>query len=267
MAYTPTKWENSPSTNTPLNADNLNKLESGVKEIHDMAASGQFNGSDGATGPKGASLEYAASRAEYDAAAGITTVVIDTKVEGKPATVTEFQVKDGASAISENSTGFGLSVTNGKIELGKKTDEYTHIVNIPEGTAFIIGRDDDSDFNGILKMKGYLLLKEGGAKVGILSREEAGAQREGVTPLAAGECQATIDGVSTMISAKKEVFIGVGDGMIRAAFTIPLDNKPRAHITDYASDAQDADYLIVNKKYLHEELEKLTARISALEAK
>lgn len=35
MAYTPTKWENSPSTNTPLNADNLNKLEQGVKSAHD----------------------------------------------------------------------------------------------------------------------------------------------------------------------------------------------------------------------------------------
>lgn len=53
MAYIPTKWENSPSTNTPLNADNLNKLESGVKEIHDMAASGQLDGKTGAKGAKG----------------------------------------------------------------------------------------------------------------------------------------------------------------------------------------------------------------------
>lgn len=53
MTYTPTKWENSPSTNTPLNADNLNKLEQGVKEIHDMATSGQFDGKPGAKGAKG----------------------------------------------------------------------------------------------------------------------------------------------------------------------------------------------------------------------
>ena len=53
MAYVPTNWENSPSTNTPLSADNLNKLEQGVKEIHDMAASGQFDGAPGTKGAKG----------------------------------------------------------------------------------------------------------------------------------------------------------------------------------------------------------------------
>lgn len=53
MPYTPTNWENSPSTKTPIDADNLNKIESGIKEIHDMAASGQFKGEKGDTGPKG----------------------------------------------------------------------------------------------------------------------------------------------------------------------------------------------------------------------
>lgn len=53
MAYIPTEWENFPSTNTPLNADNLNKLEDGVKEIHDMAASGKFDGKPGAKGAYG----------------------------------------------------------------------------------------------------------------------------------------------------------------------------------------------------------------------
>lgn len=68
MAYIPTNWENSPSTNTPLNADNLNKLEQGVKALHDALDSGELkgekgdmgdtgpagkNGKDGAQGPKG----------------------------------------------------------------------------------------------------------------------------------------------------------------------------------------------------------------------
>lgn len=53
MPYTPTNWENSPSTKTPIDAENLNKIENGIKEIHDMAASGQFKGEKGDTGPKG----------------------------------------------------------------------------------------------------------------------------------------------------------------------------------------------------------------------
>ena len=32
MAYTKTTWENLPSTNTPVNATNLNKIENGIKE-------------------------------------------------------------------------------------------------------------------------------------------------------------------------------------------------------------------------------------------
>ena len=34
MAYTPTDWENKPSTATPIDADNLNKLEQGVVDAH-----------------------------------------------------------------------------------------------------------------------------------------------------------------------------------------------------------------------------------------
>lgn len=53
MAYTPTKWENSPSTNTPVNADNLNKLEQGVKDLHDALDSGELKGPKGEKGDTG----------------------------------------------------------------------------------------------------------------------------------------------------------------------------------------------------------------------
>ena len=53
MTYVPTKWENSPSTNTPLNADNLNKLEQGVKDLHDALDSGELKGDKGDIGPAG----------------------------------------------------------------------------------------------------------------------------------------------------------------------------------------------------------------------
>ena len=53
MAYIPTNWENSPSTNTPLNADNLNKLEQGVKALHDTLDSGELKGEKGDIGPQG----------------------------------------------------------------------------------------------------------------------------------------------------------------------------------------------------------------------
>lgn len=53
MTYVPTKWENSPSTNTPLNADNLNKLEQAVKALHDALDSGELKGEKGDIGPQG----------------------------------------------------------------------------------------------------------------------------------------------------------------------------------------------------------------------
>lgn len=34
MAYTKTNWEDSPSTNTPINAANLNKMERGIFDAH-----------------------------------------------------------------------------------------------------------------------------------------------------------------------------------------------------------------------------------------
>lgn len=53
MAYIPTNWENSPSTSTPLNADNLNKLEQGVKALHDELDSGGLKGDKGDKGDIG----------------------------------------------------------------------------------------------------------------------------------------------------------------------------------------------------------------------
>lgn len=53
MAYIPTKWENFPSTDTPLNAANLNKLEQGVKALHDALDSGELKGDKGDEGDPG----------------------------------------------------------------------------------------------------------------------------------------------------------------------------------------------------------------------
>lgn len=36
MAYTKTVWENLPSTNTPINANNLNKIEDGIEDIEEQ---------------------------------------------------------------------------------------------------------------------------------------------------------------------------------------------------------------------------------------
>ena len=36
MAYKRVNWENLPSTNTPVNADNLNKMDEGIKDLDDL---------------------------------------------------------------------------------------------------------------------------------------------------------------------------------------------------------------------------------------
>lgn len=44
MTYTPTLWTNSPATTSPVNATNLNKLETGVDQAHDMIESHTHSG-------------------------------------------------------------------------------------------------------------------------------------------------------------------------------------------------------------------------------
>ncbi|MFS1564165.1 MAG: hypothetical protein ACL7AX_12210 [Candidatus Arsenophonus phytopathogenicus] len=50
MSYTKTNWENSPSTKTPLNADNLNNIETGVSALHEALDAGTLKGDKGDKG-------------------------------------------------------------------------------------------------------------------------------------------------------------------------------------------------------------------------
>ncbi|WP_334472625.1 hypothetical protein [Arsenophonus sp. PmNCSU2021_1] len=53
MSYTKTNWENSPSTKTPLNAENLNNIETGVSALHEALDAGTLKGEKGDQGEKG----------------------------------------------------------------------------------------------------------------------------------------------------------------------------------------------------------------------
>ncbi|MDR5614584.1 MULTISPECIES: hypothetical protein [unclassified Arsenophonus] len=53
MSYTKTNWENSPSTKTPLNAENLNNIETGVSALHEALDAGTLKGDKGDQGEKG----------------------------------------------------------------------------------------------------------------------------------------------------------------------------------------------------------------------
>lgn len=53
MSYTKTNWENSPSTKTPLNAENLNNIETGVSALHEALDDGTLKGEKGDKGTKG----------------------------------------------------------------------------------------------------------------------------------------------------------------------------------------------------------------------
>jgi len=54
MSYTKTNWENLPSTNTPINATNLNKIEQGIKDNSDdidlLKGTVLYNNASGTTG-------------------------------------------------------------------------------------------------------------------------------------------------------------------------------------------------------------------------
>lgn len=252
MAYIPTKWENSPSTNTPLNAENLNKLEGGVRQIHDMAESGQFDGAPGAKGDKGDTGAKGAKGDKGD--------------KGDPGT----PGKDGSAAIDATSSGYGLSVKDGKIELGRD-DQGVQLVEPPANDgALVFGRIEGSGLYGIIKAAGYISLAEGGASVGIIGETDpAVMDATGAKPLMDGKCRAHMMGYRVTILAENELVLagGATGSRIVPGLSIPMDNKPRAFIDDYVSDASNAEYFIVNKKYLQSEIAKLVTRIEALEAK
>ncbi|WP_334472582.1 hypothetical protein [Arsenophonus sp. PmNCSU2021_1] len=50
MSYTKTNWENSPSTKIPLNAENMNNIETGVSALHEALDAGTLKGEKGDTG-------------------------------------------------------------------------------------------------------------------------------------------------------------------------------------------------------------------------
>lgn len=76
----------------------------------------------GGQGPKGDSVEYVRSNAVHDGSGGFTTVTITSKVENNIEQSSLFEVpdgKDGVAVIDAASAGYGLSVKDGKIELGR----------------------------------------------------------------------------------------------------------------------------------------------------
>lgn len=236
MTYIPTKWENEPSTKTPLNAENLNKLEQGVKKIHDMADSGKFKGEKGEKG--------------------------DAGKDGK----------DGVATITPESAGYGLSAKDGKLELGEDKSGIQLVEPPANDGALVFGRLEGNSLYGIIKSPGYISLAEGDASVGVIGETEPDyIGTDGAKPLMDGKCRAHIMGYRATIISENEIVLasGVTGGAINKGISIPRDNKPRAHLrlTDYNTDASESGYLIVNKDYMQSEIGKLVARIEALEAK
>lgn len=162
--------------------------------------------------------------------------------------------------------GYGLSEKDGKIMLGREQDNITQVVDIDGEKELVLGRVVGSEQHGIITAKDYIILKEGDAKIVIISPIDT-QNYEGLLPAASGEYLVIIDGASVVVTSSRQIYMGVGSGVIKPAFVIPSDNKPRVYIDDYNSDDPSAEYMIVNKKHLKSELDKLITRIEALEAK
>jgi hypothetical protein len=90
MSYTKTNWENSPSTKTPLNADNLNNIETGVSALHEALDAGTLKGEKGDKGDAG---EQGQKGTKGDTGVGIKTIT--SSKEGNVVTLT-IELTDGA---------------------------------------------------------------------------------------------------------------------------------------------------------------------------
>lgn len=244
MAYNKTKWEDLPSEKTPLNAANLNKLENGIKQIHDMAASGEFNGKDGVDGKNGVNGK-------------------DGK-NGKDG-INGIDGKDGTAVFDENSVEYGLSVKDGKLNLGRYDDERKIvIVDTPAKgyDAFMIGRiDETGGMMGFVKTKGYMRMVEGDAYVTIMADNTDGLV--GASPMMDGKNRVGINGYRITVTGDNEIILAVSDtGSFSAGIRIDKDNNAHAH-----NKVWDQDTLIVNNKKLMDEIKKLEDRIALLESK
>ncbi|HGJ5862967.1 hypothetical protein [Arsenophonus nasoniae] len=89
MSYTKTNWENSPSTKTPLNAENLNNIETGVSALHEALDAGTLKGEKGDQGEKG---DKGDKGTKGDAGVGIKKITASK--EGNVVTLT-IELTDG----------------------------------------------------------------------------------------------------------------------------------------------------------------------------
>lgn len=89
MSYTKTNWENSPSTKTPLNADNLNNIETGISALHEALDAGTLKGEKGDKGDAG---EQGQKGTKGDAGVGIKKIT--SSKEGNVVTLT-IELTDG----------------------------------------------------------------------------------------------------------------------------------------------------------------------------
>lgn len=241
MAYTPTIWENLPSITTPLNSDNLNKLEQGVKQIHDMAASGELNGDKGDRGEKG-----------------------DTGAKGAKGDKGD-KGDNGTAEITPESVDYGLSVKDGKLNLGRYDDEkQLVIIDTPAKgyDAFLIGRvSDEGRLLGFVKTKGYMRMVEGDAYVNISADNTD--DLVGSSPKLDGKNRIGMNGYRVTLTAENEIILATSaTGAFSAGIIIDKDNNSHAH-----NKTWDKDTLIVNNKRLMDVVATLEARIAALEAK
>lgn len=92
MSYTKTNWENSPSTKTPLNAENLNNIETGVSALHEALDAGTLKGDKGEKGDAGEQGQKGDKGTKGDAGVGIKKIT--SAKDGNVVTLT-IELTDG----------------------------------------------------------------------------------------------------------------------------------------------------------------------------
>lgn len=158
MAYNRTTWENSPSTSTPLSADNLNNIETGILGVESTldALAGTVGAVWTSIGTAGTAVNLTATQGSVTAIAGTAGTAYNlTSTYGSvsshvSATTSVHGITNTANLVYTDNATLG-SVSTINASLGSVAGTVTNIVTQPFGTVNANYTIGTADANKLIK--------------------------------------------------------------------------------------------------------------------